>query len=98
MDLVMFLITTAAQLSGFTYAEDREYFSRPVAVRWLYSDLSTKYAMCVHENGPRQGRPFPADRRSLVTRAQLTKGQRKAMGLPSKRTEAARAARLAVSA
>lgn len=70
----LYLVTPKSCLSGFIFDSDREYFSKPVPVNQLYTEVSTRL---VYVEDPARGCRFPTERRLLRGFYGLTDKQRK---------------------
>lgn len=68
----LYLVTPAAVIPGWTFQEDRDYFSNPVPVVVVSDDGET-----VRVTDPVREHTYPADRSYLKTEWQLTNKQRK---------------------
>lgn len=79
-----FIVVRASDLRRFASSVHQEYFSKPVEVFPVYSQVSTRLMYVSDPNHPTQPeRPFPVDVESGVIKTfhQLTSRQRKAAGL-----------------
>lgn len=80
-----FLLTPKSHLKGFIRAEDREYFSKPVQVEILYTEIYRDRAgryrpEHVVVRDPRRGSVYPTNPVYLRDEALLTRRQRQAAG------------------
>lgn len=66
----MFLITKKSDLKGFSLASDREFFSAPVEVELVSTDINTRL---VTVRSPLQGGiTYPVDPKNLTTKYHLS--------------------------
>jgi hypothetical protein len=80
-----YLITPTKTLKHFILKSDREYFSRPILVELLYSELSTKFLWV---RDPHRGHTYPTLPQYVVAEGRLTNQQRALMDI-HQREEAA---------
>jgi hypothetical protein len=71
-----YLITPTNLLNSFLLQSDREYFSRPILVELLYSEVSTKLLFV---RDPNRGNTYPTNPKWVVAEWRLTNKQRKAV-------------------
>lgn len=68
-----YLITPTKTLNHFLLTSDRDYFSRPILVELLYSELATKLLFV---RDPRRGHTYPTNPKFVVAKERLTNQQR----------------------
>ena len=74
MNNTAYLVTPTNLLNLFILASDREYFSNPVQVELLYSEISTHFTIV---RDPKRGHTYPTKSAYLKADYQLSRRQRK---------------------
>jgi hypothetical protein len=73
-----FLVVPKSEIKNYSNASDREYFSRPVAVERLYTNITTRLVRCFDSN---RGCEFWVDRKHLKSQVFLSCKQRQLAGI-----------------
>lgn len=73
-----YIVMRPAEIRGFTFQQDRDYFSRPVLVE-IIGEYGVAGLLTVTDH--HRGHTYPASRKSLKSAGQLTRRQREAVGL-----------------
>jgi hypothetical protein len=73
-----YIVMRPAETRGFVHQEDRDYFSKPVLVE-IVGERPDDGLLTVTDH--RRGHTYPTDRKCLKSPLQLTRKQRKEVGL-----------------
>lgn len=73
----LYIVTKKQDLASFVFAEDREYFAKPVPVQHIYSDRITRMP---YVRDDARGYEYPVDKSCLRIGANLTNAQRAMLG------------------
>jgi hypothetical protein len=71
-----YIVTPTKTLNSFISGADRAYFSNPILVELLYTELSTKL---IYVRDPHRGHTYPTLSSNLISHWRLTRRQREAV-------------------